>query len=282
MSLVVATGIRSGRRCGGSSSPVFFFFLRLCFFVLFSASFFFLSAFPLSFLFFLFSSLPSLFCSRVFLPSLPLFSFVLPSPLFLFFFRVSFSSSLYLFFLLFFLFFSVISPLCSLVLFFLLLPSFYRQKQGRMWLGRPLCCRPITAPPTCGKWVGKSASFWEGSWWEIEVDGGDRGRKKNLLFPLLRASKGRRKATVSFKTAPFRAFFFNSVWNGGFGQNAPFHLNENGANWCQNTKQSSICDLFNRVLNCKFWFKNQCNCTPAKNPTAALKLAAFSKLILGL
>ena len=33
--------------------------------------------------------------------------------------------------------------LCSLV-FFLILPCFYRQKQWGTWLGRPLCCRPMT------------------------------------------------------------------------------------------------------------------------------------------
>jgi hypothetical protein len=32
----------------------------------------------------------------------------------------------------------------------------------------------------------------------------------------------------------------------------------------------------------QFWFKNQCNCIPAKNQTAALKLAAFFTLVLGL
>jgi hypothetical protein len=35
----------------------------------------------------------------------------------------------------------------------------------------------------------------------------NRGRK-NLLLPLLRASRGRRKVTVPFKTAPFWSFFF--------------------------------------------------------------------------
>jgi hypothetical protein len=32
----------------------------------------------------------------------------------------------------------------------------------------------------------------------------------------------------------------------------------------------------------QFWFKNQCNCIPAKNQTAALKLAALFTLVLGL
>jgi hypothetical protein len=33
-------------------------------------------------------------------------------------------------------------------------------------------------------------------------------RKKNLLLPLLRASRGRRRPTMPFKTAPFRSFSF--------------------------------------------------------------------------
>jgi hypothetical protein len=37
----------------------------------------------------------------------------------------------------------------------------------------------------------------------FEVDGGDRGKKKNLFLPLLRVSRGRRKVTVPFKTTPF-------------------------------------------------------------------------------
>jgi hypothetical protein len=50
---------------------------------------------------------------------------------------------------------------------------------------------------------------------------------------------------------------------------------------CQSSHWSSICDLFNCVLNCNFNCKNQFNCIPAKNPTAALKLAAFFTLVLG-
>jgi hypothetical protein len=32
----------------------------------------------------------------------------------------------------------------------------------------------------------------------------------------------------------------------------------------------------------QFEFENQCNCIPAKNPTAAFKLATFFTLVLGL
>ena len=45
--------------------------------------------------------------------------------------------------------------------FFLALPSpvFIGKKQGRERMGRPLCCRPSTAPPTRGKLWVVSTSF---------------------------------------------------------------------------------------------------------------------------
>jgi hypothetical protein len=67
-----------------------------------------------------------------------------------------------------------------------------------------------------------------------------------------------------------------------FGQNAPFHLKGKGGKMWQSSHWSSICDLFNRVLKCNFYRKNQFNCIPAKNLTAPLELAAFFTLILGL
>ena len=44
-----------------------------------------------------------------------------------------------------------------------------------------------------------------------------------------------------------------------FDQNALFYLNGNGAKTCKFSNQSSICDLYNQVLNCNFNFKNQFN-----------------------
>jgi hypothetical protein len=41
-----------------------------------------------------------------------------------------------------------------------------------------------------------------------------------------------------------------------FGQNTPFHLKgKSGKNLCQSPNQSSICNLFNQVLNCNFDLK---------------------------
>jgi hypothetical protein len=41
-----------------------------------------------------------------------------------------------------------------------------------------------------------------------------------------------------------------------FGQNTPFHLKGKGSKTRQSTNQSSICDLFNRVLNYNFDLKS--------------------------
>jgi hypothetical protein len=38
-----------------------------------------------------------------------------------------------------------------------------------------------------------------------------KAREKILLLPLPRASRGRRRPTVPFKTAPFGSFFFKTV-----------------------------------------------------------------------
>jgi hypothetical protein len=54
------------------------------------------------------------------------------------------------------------------------------------------------------------------------------GEKKSSSSPS-RASRGRRRPTMSFKTAPFGSFF-NEQWmkRHHFGQNASFHLKEKG------------------------------------------------------
>jgi hypothetical protein len=111
-----------------------------------------------------------------------------------------------------------------------------------------------------------------------------RGRK-NLLLPLLRASRGRRRLTVPFKTTPFRSllFFFREqcMKRCCFGQNTSFHLKG---------KCGKKMSKFTLVLNLwfvqsspqlQFWFKKQCNCIPTKNQTATPKLAAFFTLVFG-
>jgi hypothetical protein len=57
--------------------------------------------------------------------------------------------------------------------------------------------------------------------------------KKNLLLPLPHASRGRRRPTVPSKRHRFGLLFFflnqQCMKRRRVGQNAPFHLNENGA-----------------------------------------------------
>ena len=63
-----------------------------------------------------------------------------------------------------------------------------------------------------------------------ERDGGDRGRK-NLLLPLPRASKGRRRPTVPTKQHCFDPFFFfreQCMKRRRFRQNVSFHLKGKG------------------------------------------------------
>ena len=145
--------------------------------------------------------LPLLFCSVFFVfffPFLLLFSLffaIRSSPL---------SSPLS------FLFLSALLSLSPVSFFLLLLPYFYRQKQGRGMAGAANVLPPLHHPSNTWKvffWkVGLVGVFLKGSRRLFEGrDGGDRGRK-NLLLPLLRTSRGRRKVTVSFKTAPFSSF----------------------------------------------------------------------------
>jgi hypothetical protein len=78
----------------------------------------------------------------------------------------------------------------------------------------------IPIPFCVGVFLKGSQHLFEGE------DGGDRGRK-NLLLPLFRASKERRRPTVRFKTTLFRSFFFlyeQYMKRRCFEQNASFHL----------------------------------------------------------
>jgi hypothetical protein len=91
----------------------------------------------------------------------------------------------------------------------------------------------------------------------FEEKGKRKAREGNLLLPLPRVSRGRRRPTVPFKTAPFGSFFFLKQWmkQRRFTQNAPFHLKEMPPKTCQHPTQSSICNLFNQVLKYNFDFK---------------------------
>jgi len=133
----------------------------------------------------------------------------LPPLFFSFLFYSSFLSSLLCFFSFFSfglppLFYSLVLPLLLSLSFCSLFPCFYRQKTGERETEWPLCCYPFTAPPTRGKLWASGGVLGRRHFdaFQKKKVGENRG-KKNLLLPLLRASRGRRRLTVPFKTAPF-------------------------------------------------------------------------------
>jgi hypothetical protein len=69
--------------------------------------------------------------------------------------------------------------------------------------------RPSNTWKAFGKWGVLGQRLFDA--FQRKKVGENRG-KKNLLLPLLRASRGRRRPTVLFKTAMFRAFFFLTVY----------------------------------------------------------------------
>jgi len=114
--------------------------------------------------------------------------------------------------------FSLVLPPYSLVFFFVLPPCFYSQKQGRDMAGvatmlpphdcrrtrfllfSPPCGRPRVRVYTSGVMIGVFLMLF-----------GERGGEKsvkNLLLPLPRTSRGRRRPTMPFKTALFWVFPF--------------------------------------------------------------------------
>ena len=96
--------------------------------------------------------------------------------------------------------------------------------------------------------------------------GENRGIKPSSS-PIFCTSRGRRKATVPFKTAPFWAFslFFLTVYETTlFWTKRTVSFKWKAGRMCQSSHWSSICDLFNRVLNCNFNCKNQFNYIPVK------------------
>jgi len=178
----------------------------------------------------------------------PSASSIIPCFLVLFFF-----SLLLLFFVLFsvfffFVFFLSVFPLfyalsllfsSFLLSFFLSLmspPCFYRQKQGRDMVGAATMLPPLHRPSNTWKvWV--VCVFLKGKLVKTR-------ERKNLLLPLPRSSRGRRRPIVPSKWHRFRFFFFfneQCMKRHSFGQNALFYLNENGAKLL--SKYKSILNL---------------------------------------
>jgi len=124
----------------------------------------------------------------------------------------SFSFRFFLFVSLFFFF------LPSSLSFFFSSPVFIGKNKGESGLGGHCA----TAPPTHGKLWASRHLFKRGS--------RCKQRKKNLLLPLLRASRGRRRPTVPSKQLHFGLLFFYEQCMKGcrFGQNTSFHLKGKG------------------------------------------------------
>jgi hypothetical protein len=133
---------------------------------------------------------------------------------------------------------ALLSP--SPVWFLLLLPCFYKQKQGRDMAGAATVLLPLHHPSNTWKvsfWqVGLVGVFLKGSRCLFEGrDGGDRGRKI-FFFPCF-AHPGeeenpqfRQNGTVSVPSLYFYFFFHEQCMKGRrFGQNASFHLKGKGS-----------------------------------------------------
>jgi len=208
---------------------------------------------------------------------LPL-SFVFRSFLcFFFFFFFSFGL-LPLFFSLFFSSFSF-SPLFS---------CFYRQKNKGERPGWCSVLPPLHRPSNTwkvflGKW-GWSASFWEGVDVFLKREMAVTEEEKIFFFPYLARRREEEDPRCRQNSTVLIPFFFREqcMKRRRFRQNVSFHLKGKGG---KNVSEFTlVLNLWFVQSNPKlqFWFKNQCNCIPAKNQTTALKLAASFTLVLGL
>jgi hypothetical protein len=203
---------------------------------------------------------------------------------------ICFSTFSFLFFLYYYLPFSFgLQLLPSFVLLFpfappsaLSLPYIYRQKnRGRDSPTTPAqsSCRgrvagaatmqlpkgyiPSIFPPS-GKQVGSFCRYLFKLFWR-KGEEKSRGRKSSSS-PASRVQGKKKTHTVVQNGTVWVFVFFKKTVDEttSFYQNAPFHLKEMVPKTCQYPTQSSICDLFNQVLNSNFDFKYQFNCILAK------------------
>jgi len=197
--------------------------------------------FSFSFFLFLLSVLSSLSLCVSSLLSLFLYFFSF-SPLFSFLsFRSPSAASLSSLFVSSLLFsFSLQTPLLFCLPSSALFPCIYRKNRGERGRGGPCAASPKTARgarPLCffhavvghGSELRQVGAFGR-RLFEFFQRKGERkaGEKKSSSSPS-RASRGRRRPTMPFKTAPFGSFF-NEQWmkRHHFGQNASFHLKGKG------------------------------------------------------
>jgi len=98
--------------------------------------------------------------------------------------------------------------LLSFFYFALSSPVFIGKKQGRERPGWPLCCRPSTVPPICGKLRASGGSL-------VGVFLGHRGKRRRWEQGKKKSSsssasrvQGKKKTHSAVKTTPFQALFF--------------------------------------------------------------------------
>jgi len=118
--------------------------------------------------------------------------------------------------------------------------------------------------PPCGKQVGSFCRYLFKLFWR-KGEEKSRGRKSSSS-PASRVQGKKKTHTVVQNGTVWVFVFFKKTVDEttSFYQNAPFHLKEMVPKTCQYPTQSSICDLFNQVLNSNFDFKYQFNCILAK------------------
>ena len=117
--------------------------------------------------------------------------------------------------------------LVSLLYFFICSAPhvFIGKNRGGTWLGRPLCRRPSTAPPTRGKFffgqVGLVDVFLrEKWWWKTEKE-----KSSSSLASRVQGKKKTHRAVQNGIVWVFSFYFREQCMKrSGFGQNAPFHL----------------------------------------------------------
>jgi hypothetical protein len=86
-------------------------------------------------------------------------------------------------------------------------------------------------------------------------EGGGKRRGTKAPFTCFLHVQGKKKTYIVVQNDTILGLFFNEQCMKGrrFSQNASFHLKgKGGKNLCQSSNQSSICNLFNQVLNCNF------------------------------
>ena len=105
----------------------------------------------------------------------------------------------------------------------LVLPCFYRQKTGEKEDGVATMLPPLQHVESFGQVGVLGRRLFDA----LEEEKSVKTKEEKNIFPLFRVSRGRRRPTVPFKMAPFRAFFFIyeqcMKWR-CFGQNTPFRI----------------------------------------------------------